>query len=375
MAGKRQRKVRRQEPIEKSILRSQYVQPDEQKHRKKRDKNDNVEEMLNSHDMDIIQSLAKELNEEEDQFTIDGRGVADEDDSEEIEDTIVDAEPAAKGLDLGALIAAKMEQKNATVENPSSVSDKIRDMYVDLGKSVLSRYRSGKLPLAFHILPQTKQWPELLELTNPASWTPQATYAVAHKLVSNLKDQNRILHDFLRGVLLEKCIADIEENGKLNHHYYQALRKCLYKPEAFFSGIYLPMAEMEVNKKVAIIVGSVVANYSIPVKFSQVTMYLLATHPDIPFSPISVLLLRILLQKRYKLDTKTIRTLIVFFAEKTPEGPMPLVWQNSLLLFVQSNGDRLTAEQKNTVLSAAGRHRHGAITRLVQQALSGREKE
>ena len=51
---------------------------------------------------------------------------------------------------------------------------------------MLSRYRSGKIPKAFKIIPRLKNWEEILELTRPESWTPNATYQATKIFVSNL---------------------------------------------------------------------------------------------------------------------------------------------------------------------------------------------
>jgi essential nuclear protein 1 len=50
---------------------------------------------------------------------------------------------------------------------------------------------------------------------------------------------------FLEGVLLDKCRDDMRTNGgKLNVHLYEALKKSLYKPAAFFKGILFPLCEV-----------------------------------------------------------------------------------------------------------------------------------
>ena len=49
---------------------------------------------------------------------------------------------------------------------------------------------------------------------------------------------------FLRVVLLDAIQTDITENKKLNVHYYEALKKALYKPGAFFKGIIFPLLEV-----------------------------------------------------------------------------------------------------------------------------------
>jgi hypothetical protein len=61
--------------------------------------------------------------------------------------------------------------------------------------------------------------------------------------VSNLKPTE--VRVFLEGVLLDKCRDDMRMNGgKLNVHLYEALKKSLYKPAAFFKGILFPLCEV-----------------------------------------------------------------------------------------------------------------------------------
>lgn len=108
---------------------------------------------------------------------------------------------------------------------------------------LLSRYKSGPLPKALKILPSLPHWAQLLALTTPTEWTPHATFACTKIFVSNLKPTE--VRVFLEGVLLDKCRDDMRMNGgKLNVHLYEALKKSLYKPAAFFKGILFPLCEV-----------------------------------------------------------------------------------------------------------------------------------
>ena len=49
---------------------------------------------------------------------------------------------------------------------------------------------------------------------------------------------------FLSVVLLDAVREDIQSNKKLNVQYYEALKRALYKPGAFFKGIVFPMLEV-----------------------------------------------------------------------------------------------------------------------------------
>lgn len=80
-------------------------------------------------------------------------------------------------------------------------------------------------------------------MTEPPKWTPHATFACTRIFVSNLKPTE--VRIYLEGVLLEKCREDMREHaGKLNVQLYEALKKSLYKPAAFFKGILFPLCEV-----------------------------------------------------------------------------------------------------------------------------------
>lgn len=49
---------------------------------------------------------------------------------------------------------------------------------------------------------------------------------------------------FLSVVLLDAVREDIQENKRLNVQYYEALKRALYKPGAFFKGVLFPMLEV-----------------------------------------------------------------------------------------------------------------------------------
>lgn len=112
---------------------------------------------------------------------------------------------------------------------------------------LLSRYKSGPLPKPFKLLPSLPQWARLLALTSPASWSPHATYAATKIFISNLKPRQATI--FLRGILLERVRDDMRENGgKLNYQLYEALKKSLYKPAAFFKGILFPICDVSTSQ-------------------------------------------------------------------------------------------------------------------------------
>ena len=134
---------------------------------------------------------------------------------------------------------------------------------------VLCRYRSGKLPKAFKVVPKLSNWEQILALTSkslvpgnfifilriserlcsflfsfqdPDKWSAAAMYQATRIFASNLHE--RMAQRFYNLILFPRVRDDIAEYKKLNFHLYQALRKALFKPGAFFRGILLPLCEV-----------------------------------------------------------------------------------------------------------------------------------
>ena len=106
----------------------------------------------------------------------------------------------------------------------------------------LSKYKSGPLPKPFKIIPSLPAWARLLALTHPENWTPHACRAATRIFVSSMKPAQAQL--FFQVVLLDAIREDIRENKKLNPQYYEALKRAMFKPAAFFKGLLFPMCEV-----------------------------------------------------------------------------------------------------------------------------------
>uniref|UniRef100_A0A1I7ZJW2 Bystin n=1 Tax=Steinernema glaseri TaxID=37863 RepID=A0A1I7ZJW2_9BILA len=173
----------------------------------------------------------------------------DPEDEKAMEMFLLKREDAPKTRTLFDIIQDKIEQKKMEIETQMSQADntQIRDMdpqveqmFRDIGV-VLTRYRSGKIPKAFKVIPNMVNWEQVLYLTNPDKWSAAAMYQATRLFASNLNP--KMCQRFYNLVLLPRLRDDIDEYKKLNFHLYQALHKSLYKPAAFFKGILLPLIE------------------------------------------------------------------------------------------------------------------------------------
>ena len=168
-------------------------------------------------------------------------------------------------------------------------------MYEQVGE-ILSHYRSGKIPKAFKILPNLANWEQVsgtlcmsrharttlcrfFSSRNPIVgqprrcirrldslhriWTLRWLNGKLRWLVSRRSHSFIHHHRFYNLILLPRVRDDIDEYKKLNFHLYmvrslrridhwrffffQALRKALFKPSAFFKGVILPLCEVNGN--------------------------------------------------------------------------------------------------------------------------------
>ena len=253
---------------------------------------------------------------------------------------------------------------------------------------ILSRYKSGPLPKPFKVLPTLPQWPELLAITAPENWTPNAVYAATKIFISS---QPATAQHFLEVVLLDRVKADIQETRKLNVHLFDALKKALYKPAAFFKGLLFPLVSDGATLREANIVSGVLARVSIPVLHSAAALLRLC---EIAAEQSSVnsesagaanIFIRVLLEKKYALPYKAVDALVFHFlrfrgskeeqALAGEEKKLPVLWHQCLLIFAQRYKNDVTEDQREALLDLILTRGHREIGPEVRrELLAGRER-
>lgn len=234
-------------------------------------------------------------------------------------------------------------------------------------------------------MPSLHNWEEVLYLTRPDAWTPQAMYAATRIFASNLNP--KMAQRFYNLVLLDAVRADIHANKKLNYHYYVALKKAVYKPAAFFKGILLPLCMEGSNctLREAVIVSSVLQKVSIPVHHSAVALHKLATMRG--YNGATSIFMRTLLDKKYSLPAPVIDSLVAHFArfkdgDDDKDGAknrragskveeLPVLWHQALLVFVQRYKNDIGVGGKEKLRDLMNVHYHPKITVEVRRELFG----
>ncbi|KAJ3332507.1 hypothetical protein HDU76_014008 [Blyttiomyces sp. JEL0837] len=242
---------------------------------------------------------------------------------------------------------------------------KIVEVYTKVGL-LLSRYRSGKLPKVFKIIPSLPNWEEVLFLTNPSSWTPHATYQATRIFVSNLSA--KMAQQFFNLFLLDRVRDDIAETKKLNYHHYMSLKKALYKPSAFFKGLLLPLCESGTcTLREAAIIGSVITKVSIPIEHSAAALWKIA---EMNYSGANSFFIRVLLDKKYALPYQVIDALVAHFLRfKNDHRDLPVLWHQSLLVFAQRYKGELVPEQKEALLDLIRVKTHPSISAEIRREI------
>ncbi|KAE9307030.1 Bystin [Phytophthora fragariae] len=247
----------------------------------------------------------------------------------------------------------------------SKFDPKIVEVYTGVGK-ILQRYTSGKLPKAFKVIPSLSYWEDILWLTNPEKWSPHAMRAATRLFASNLNP--KMAQRFFNIFLLEHVRQDIHENKRLNFHLYMALKKALYKPQAFFKGVIIPLCESRnCTQREAAIIGSVLSKVSVPVIHSAATLMKLSS---MEYSGGNSMFIRVLLNKKYSLPTRVISELSQHFLRFTSDTrKLPVLWHQSLLVFAQRYKNDIPKQYKEAMKALFKQHFHHQITPEIRREL------
>lgn len=209
-----------------------------------------------------------------------------------------------------------------------------------------------------------------------------------------------MIQRYLEMVILDRVRDDIYENKKLNVHLYNALKKSLYKPAAFFKGFLFPLVGSGTcTLREAHIISSVLARVSIPVLHSAAGLKGLC---DIAAQQASLgsegggacnVFIKTLLDKRYALPFQVVDSLVFHFlrfravdpasikdedamaglSESATAHRLPVIWHQCLLSFASRYRNDITEDQREALLDLLLTHGHSAIgPEIRRELLAGR---
>lgn len=270
------------------------------------------------------------------------------------------------------LSSKKKFQENKTYESiykvnrdfGSKIPTKFVNMFKDLSK-MLRFWKSGKIPKAFKIIPNLNNWEEILQLTNPETWSPNLMFYATKMFSSSLR--NKCSQRFYNCVLLPSVRKNILRNKHLNYHYYQAVKKSLFKPRAFYKGFLIPLCQNRCTGREAVILSSILTKTSISRMETVATIYKLI---EFPYSSPIHLFIKTLLNKNYSLPKLVISKLVKHFQRfQVEQKKMPVIWHQTFLTFVKRYKNVLTLTQKNSLKFLLKVQYHSEITSQIKKEL------
>jgi essential nuclear protein 1 len=261
------------------------------------------------------------------------------------------------------------EDRHGTLEEhiAKKLDPKVVEVYKGVGQ-LLHTYTVGKLPRAFKVIPVLHDWEEILFLTQPDNWSPAAIRQATRLFASNLN--SKLAQRFYNIVLLPRARSEIATNKRLPFHIYHALRKALFKPAAFYKGLILPLLESRrCTLKEATILASILARTSVPVLHSGAALMKIA---QMDYSGVNSLFVRVLLNKKYALPYAVIDAVFRhFYSFITDSRKLPLMWFQSLLVFVQRYKNDMTNSQREKIKNLIQTtHSHYYYTDEIQREFS-----
>ncbi|TXG73097.1 hypothetical protein EZV62_001676 [Acer yangbiense] len=287
---------------------------------------------------------------------------------------------------LADLIIKKIKENDANLSSETRPLPKLDESFIKLYKGVgefLSKYTAGKMPKAFKHIPSTQMWEDVLYLTEPEKWSPNAMFQATRIFASNLSAKKA--ERFYKLVLLPRIRDDIRKNKKLHFSLFQALKKSLYKPAAFNKGILFPLCKLVIKKKSldiqsgtcnlreAVIVGSILQKVSIPMLHSSVALLKLA---EMEYCGTTSYFIKLLLEKKYGLPYRVVNAIFAHFMRFYDDPRiMPVIWHQSLLAFVQRYKNELRKEDKDDLRILLKQQKHRLVTpEIVRELDSSRNR-
>lgn len=267
----------------------------------------------------------------------------------------------------------RVQQEDSEAPDPAlGLNPAVVEAYTKVGM-FLSKYKSGKLPKLFKVIPSLPAWARILALTRPETWTPHACRAATKIFISNMKPAQAQL--FLHVVLLDAVREDIRENKRMNVHYYEALKRSLYKPAAFFKGIIFPLLDQGCSLKEAAIIASILARVKVPVLHASAALLRIA---EMDYSGPNSLFIRVLVDKKFDLPYKVVDALVFHFIRlsntykakaRGDADKLPVLWHQSLLVFTQRYASDLTPDQKDALLDVIRASPHPQLSTEIRREL------
>ncbi|KAL6660210.1 hypothetical protein ACP70R_002332 [Stipagrostis hirtigluma subsp. patula] len=270
---------------------------------------------------------------------------------------------------LGDIILQKIREKDAEVSTDGRPRVKLDNGVVQLYKEVgqfLSRYTSGKIPQAVKRIPSLECWLEVLQLTEPANWSPNAVYQATRLFSSNMTTKNA--ERFYEAILLPRVRNDIRQNKRLHFALYQSLKNSFISLQPLTRAFCCrSVGEGNCTLREAVIIGSIIQKVSIPFLHASVALVKLA---EMEYCGTTSYFIKLFLDKKYALPYKALDAVLAHFMRFLDEERiMPVIWHQSLLAFVERYKNELEKKDKEKLSRLLDHQKHYLVTPEIRREL------
>ncbi|KAG2201480.1 hypothetical protein INT46_010096 [Mucor plumbeus] len=285
-------------------------------------------------------------------------------------------------ITLEQIILSKEAFKKDNNQSLPATNSQVIQIYKKIGCS-LARLQStnSRLPKALKIIPSLSNWDEILFLTNPLSWTPQATFEVTRLFLTNVKATQT--KQYFQLVLLHAIRSNIRSNPqeKLDPALFISLKKALAcNPALFIKGLLFPLFESNsCTVSEACILANVIAQTKIPALQSATALLKLSEQL---FTLPTCIFVQIFIEKRQALPYRVVDILSFKYFCQREEAikQLPLMWYQSLYVFTRSYSIDMVPTQKRALLTLIQRVTKNdeisfAIENTIKSAIKSNEEE
>ena len=198
----------------------------------------------------------------------------------------------------------------------------------------------------------------MLELTRPEEWTSHAMAQAVNIFASNF-DPVRA-ERFYKRWLVPAVRRDLARSKKLNCHLFEALKKGLYKTNAWFKGVMFELCGEDVLLREVKVIESILTKMSIPMISASVAMLKLM---EIPATTATIHYLWALLGKHYTLPKRVLVGMVQYLTGfEGVEGEASVAWQSLLLTLVKQYSQSLDEMSRAALSQLAKNKKHHIMT-------------
>lgn len=210
----------------------------------------------------------------------------------------------------------------------------------------LKVYKSGKMPKIINLLPNLKNFEEIIWLTRPDIWSDQAIFYVTHSFLSKL-DKNQ-MGRFFSLILAPRFQETIFNSNRYSSHIQKTMKMSTRFPSVFFSSVFLPICESKsCSLKEGVVLGMILSNYHFnPSSILSVLVRLLKP----PVTPVKCLLMRTILCKNYIIPHRTLDLLVDFFVSNRKKASFSQ-FRTFFIVFLKNYSIHLSSEDKRKIIS------------------------